>query len=161
MIKIYSGRITTLGDSTSVSSSSNSLTSLTTTTYSYVEFADGQIVRSLRSMSGLNGHVREGFQKDEFIELHVNELLTGVPDPGAVLLAIRRKDGRLFAHNVPAPPFIVKLMPIMLFVAGLFLMPLFFLGLLAWVPAWKMHKSMKMLDDVSKYVRSLNGAIEI
>jgi hypothetical protein len=158
MIKIYEGRITTLGESTSVSDVS---AALTTTTYSYVEFADGQIVRRLKAMSGLNGHVQQGFHKDEFVELHVNEILTGVPDPGAGLLAIRRGDGRLFAHTVPATPINVKTTTMLLFVAGILLMPFFFIGLLAWVPAWKMYKSMKILDDVSRYVRSLDGAIQI
>ena len=165
-IKTYSGRITVLGDSVS---SSNAAASQNT--YSYIELESGEIIRRVKTMMGLDGQLRAAYKENEIVELHFNEILTGVPDPGSVLLAVRRGSGKLYATHIPdipAIPFAFSVAPIVCFVFGLPTLFIFGLGAILWALGLKLHfakkkmvESRKLIVEAKNYIKSLNGAIEI
>lgn len=84
-IKVYSGKIITLGASTSFTVNGS-----TVTTFSYIEMSDGQIIKSLRIGNSLEGELRLAFDNGETVELHVNKTYWNV-------LAIRHENGRVFS----------------------------------------------------------------
>jgi hypothetical protein len=158
--KTYKGRIAVLGDAISSTNQTGSIN-----TYSYIELEGGQILRRFRTVMGLDGQFVAAFKENEVVELHVNEVLTGVPDPGVALLAIRRGNGKLYATHIPPSemPFILRVLPTVCFVAGLFT---FWVGIgfLIWWAGWKLYKFKKTFakgDEVRSYIKSLDGAIEI
>lgn len=165
-IKTYKGRITVLGDSVA---SSNAAASAFT--YSYIELEGGVIIRRVKTLMGLNGKLKTVFNENELVELHFNEILTGVPDPGSVLLAIRMGNGRLYASHIPAipdRPFILSVAPLFCLVFGIVGLPFFGIGFLLFIPGWEMYKnnrkakeSRKLIAEATNYIKSLNGAIEL
>ena len=150
------GRITTLGDNVT-----RNVNEGTGSVYSYIEFEGGRIVKNLHSMLGVDGHLRKAYETDEQVELHVatgGKIAKGI----AMLLAVQRVDGRIFgiapASASGSGAFIGFAV---LFLAGLVLLPVFGIGILAWILLYNNWHKNSMASEMKSYVAGIPGVIAL
>ena len=156
-INTYKGRISVLGDSTTISSGNGS-----TTTYSYIEMEGGEMIKKFTAFMGIDGLVKTAFENQDLIELHVIDTLPGSPNLESVVLAIKRGDGKLYATSILRTPFLATILgPIFLFLVGIPTLFFFGAGLLLWLFAWKMYKNKTAYAAAGDYIRSLPDVVVI
>jgi hypothetical protein len=98
-IKVYSGKIQILSASTTLNA--------TITTFSYIEMADGQLIKNISIKTALEGELRLAFDKGETVELHTNSTNH--------VFAIRHENGRTFSTTkigLYVPTYIISLLAI-------------------------------------------------
>ena len=148
-IEKMAGQITTLGES-----SGGNFFEKDAITYLYIELDEERIVKRFTSSIGVNGHLRTAFENKESVELHV---ATGgkMPKGTVLLLAIQRKDGRIFGIE----PFLNSRIYLFFIVLGLVTLPLFGLGIFSLLGAYSMWKMSSMVTELNTYVAGIPKVI--
>lgn len=124
------------------------------TTYSYIEFEDGRILKQVEVGNALNGKLQGSLGVP--LDLHVAS-----PDgkSNGIYAVQATTDGRLFAQDVPDLPFVAKILPLILFLFGIPLLMLLGAGLILWWMAWKLRQTYASVDSLRAYVRGLPNAV--
>ena len=151
-IKIYKCVITTLGDATSTTSQSG-----TVTVYSYIELASGEMIKKFAATTGLNGNIIQAMKSGDEVELHVMEGTLNM------LLCFRGCDGRLFAPDLLKPPFLLVIFPWVLILSGIPLIIFFGLGLVPIWAGWKIHRLGigSRYSQINNYLNSFPNVIRL
>ncbi len=127
------------------------------TCYSFIELSDGRIFKNVEISHALRRGLDESINAGIPVELHIFSNNESKPTIG--IIAIKGQDGRLFAQEIPELPLVVKYLPISLFVAGVFLLPIFGIGIVAFWLSWKANKVVKLAKEMRSYTKSLSNAI--
>lgn len=90
-MQIYAGTLKELGSGVEETSER-----IGTVQYSYVEFTDGRMLRSINVVGGLIGKLDAALEDDGPIELHVMQ----GGKRADLLVAVRTSDGQLFATHL-------------------------------------------------------------
>jgi len=151
-IKQVKGVIKELGPYTSAADAKGSAVN-----YTYIEFTDGQILRKIVVLGGLDGKLSSALLDTGPIELH----LLDDGKNGALLIAVRT-EGKLYASDLSEfdSKVLTALVGVSLLVGGLLLLRFYGLGLILLWGAWRVLKSGGLImTSARKYVRSLPDAI--
>lgn len=120
-IEVFSGKINTLGDSVT----ENGMKHI----YSYIEMSDGQIIKKLLTIMGIDGQLKMAFDNNENVDLHVNTMTDG----SRGLMAIKMGNGRTYALTISTLPFFDRYATIIMILLGVPTIPVFGIGfLLLW-----------------------------
>ena len=122
------------------------------TNYAFIELGDGRILKSVEVGRSINSKLTLAFERGEPMELHV---ISSKNIKGLGIIALKTADGRLFAQDVPDIPFFVRFSVKALFIMGVFMLPLFGLGIFLMWPAWKAQKLFSEAKGLRAYVRGL------
>jgi hypothetical protein len=123
------------------------------TTYTFIEFVDGTLLRKIAVVGGLDGKLDGAMESKEPVELHVQ------PAPkNSFLLAIKVGSDRLFATEISGNLFVLYGIFLILVALGIatiwvFGLGLLFLGFAAWV--WMAISNVR---SARRYVRALPNA---
>lgn len=143
-IEVFSGKINTLGDSVT----ENGMKHI----YSYIEMSDGQIIKKLLTIMGLDGQLKMAFDNNENVDLHVNTMTDG----SRGLMAIKMGNGRTYALTITTLPFFDRYATIIMIFLGVPTIPVFGIGFLLLWGAWKTKDTNKLFQQSKKYLASLN-----
>lgn len=125
------------------------------TVYTYIELADGQMIRNVSVVGGLGGKLDAALDHHDPIELHVMQ----GGKKSDLLIAVRASDGKIFATELGDSSTLSYALVISTAVLGLGLIPIFGIGLLFLWGAWRLWHGMKLVNDARKHVRALPDAI--
>ena len=148
-IEKMAGQITTLGES-----SGGNFFEKDAITYRYIELDEERIVKRFTSSIGVNGHLRTAFESKESVELHVatgGKILKGA----VLLLAIQRKDGRIFGIE----PLLNSRVFLIFLVLGLVTLPLYGLGIFFLLGAYNLWKIRSVVTELNTYVAGIPKVI--
>lgn len=147
--KIVKGTIKELGQSSTMEGGP-----FTQTTYSYIEMADGQMLKQAVVSMGLDGKLKQAVANNEAVELytfHTSYLLH--------LVGVQM-GGRLYAQAFPLEAFSAQKNNVRLvMVLGVITTPFFGLGLIVLWYAMKLRAVYKPFEDMDAYVKQLPNAI--
>jgi hypothetical protein len=149
-MKIYTGLLKELGPS--VTSATDRLSS---TEYAYIELMDGQVLRKVSVVGGLDGKLDAALSAQGEVELHIMEG-GKVAD---LLVAVRTDDGKIYATDLGSGALLGKLMVISTVMLGIFLLPIFGIGLIFFWLAWRSWHGQKLVSLARKHVSTLSNAI--
>ncbi|GKT18342.1 hypothetical protein AVHY2522_18430 [Acidovorax sp. SUPP2522] len=125
------------------------------TVYSYIELGDGQMLRNVSVVGGLDGKLGAALDSGESVELHV---MQGGKKTD-LLVAVRGGDGKLFATDLGGSSVMGYAMVMGIMILGLGLVPLFGVGLVFLWAGWRSWHGIRLVDLARKHVRALPGAI--
>jgi len=125
------------------------------TVYSYIEFDDGQMLRNLSVVGGLDGKLDAALDSGETIELHVMQ----GGKKADLLVAVKGGDGKLFATDLGGSSMMGYAMVAGTVILGLGLVPLFGVGLVFLWVAWRSWHGIRLVDLARQHVRALPNAI--
>ncbi len=148
-VKVFHGVLKELGPSTTAAGISHSIAS-----YSYIEFTDGQMLRSVVVIDGLDGKLQAALSDQGPVELHAI-----CAEKGSRLVAVRTNDGRIYASEIQGGSFAVHVMSLSLVLCGVLLLPVFGLGFLFFWWAWKAWQGQSLVNSARKHVRALPNAV--
>jgi hypothetical protein len=128
------------------------------TNYSFIELADGRILKNVQIIDALKIGLTDSLNERTPVELH---MFANPEDKKALscIVAFKGKDGRIFGQDVPELSLFLRLLPVGLFIGGIMLLPVFGLGLAVWWMAWKFHKLCQVAKATRAHVLSLPNAI--
>ena len=148
-VKVFNGELKELGPCTTVAGVPHSVT-----IYSYIEFTDGQFLRNVVVIDGLDGKLQGALSEKRPVELHAI-----YAEKGSRLVAMRTDNGRIFASEIPSGSIAVLGMSLSLAFCGVLLLPIFGLGLLFFWWAWKAWREQSLINSARKHVRALPNAV--
>lgn len=125
------------------------------TQYSYIELSDGQMLRNVSVVGGLDGKLNAALDVDVPIELHV---MRG-GKTSDLLVAVKCSDGKIFATDLGGSSRMGYAMVISTVGLGLALVPLFGVGLVFLWVAWRSWHGIRLVDVARRHVRALPNAI--
>lgn len=111
-----------------------------TSTFEYVEFEDGTVLRHLFVRGGLSGKLTTALESAQVVEIHCTSFVHKKTLPVAVKLG----DGGAYTSEFNAHPIFAQLLLIFLVLAGILTLPLFGIGLLLLVVAWMLGRSRRI-----------------
>ncbi|KQP12390.1 hypothetical protein ASF45_31935 [Pseudorhodoferax sp. Leaf265] len=127
---------------------------ISSSTYSYVQFTDGTMLRNVVVVGGLAGKLDVALESKQTVELHVQP---GLKKNG-VLLAVKLGDN-LYASDISGSLFFMYVAMAVLILLGVATIWVFGLGLLFLAFAFYTWLSLSLVRATKKYVRGLHGAI--
>ncbi len=148
-VKIFKGVLKELGPCTTAGGVPRSIAS-----YSYVEFTDGQMLRNVAVVGGLDGKLQGALSEQGSVELHAI-----YAEKGSRLVAVRANNGSIYVSEIQDGSFAVLVMSLSLAFCGVLLLPLFGLGLLFFWWAWKAWQGQRLVNSARKHVRGLPNAV--
>ncbi|GHC98524.1 hypothetical protein GCM10007320_54450 [Pseudorhodoferax aquiterrae] len=148
-VGIHKGVLKELGPS--IGEASNDMSS---STYSYVQFDDGTMLRNLVAIGGLDGKLEAALKSKELVELHVQPAM----QKKSLLLAVN-VGGQLYANEPTGTLFFWWVGVAVMAILGLATIWVFGLGLLFWAFAFYLWLSISLVRATKRYVRGLRGAV--
>lgn len=149
-VVVYKGIVKELGPGISDASGRHP-----STEYSYVEFTDGQVLRKLSAVGGLDGKLTNAVNEDGQVELHV---LEGAKKAN-VLIAIKTADGRTFAGDMREGRTLMIALVIIMTGLGVVLIPFLGLGFVFLWFAWQAWKALRLVLQAGKHVQALPNVV--
>lgn len=149
-VVVYKGIVKELGPGISDASGRHP-----STEYSYVEFSNGQVVRKLAAVGGLDGKLTNAVNEEGEVELH---LLEGAKKAN-VLVAIKASDGRIFAGDMTEGRTLMIALVVVLTGLGVVLIPFLGLGFVFLWFAWQTWKALRLVLQAGKHVRGLPNVV--
>lgn len=93
MAKVFKGVIKELGAALAHTDEDSAYASVT---YTYIEFDDGQMLRQVMVMAGLNGKLQNAFEDKQPVELHAFNM----KKKELFMLALRTHEGKIYATDL-------------------------------------------------------------
>jgi hypothetical protein len=132
-----------------------------TKTYSYLELADGKIVRRLRAQMGLSTKLESAIHNADSVELHVAQLDSRAMKEYSALMAIRTGEGPLFASEVQGITVSDYVLIAVLLAFGVATLA-FGAGLLAFWLVWKIwREEISVKGTIKNSIKNLPSAVII
>lgn len=149
-MKIYVGVLKELGPNVR-----DAAEQTTSTVYSYIELMDGQMLRNIAVVGGLEGKLDLGLEDHGQVELHIME----GGKKSDLLVAMKTSDGKTYATDLSGGSWMGHVMVAGLGVIGLCLIPAFGLGLVFLWAAWRVRHGMNLTRQARRHVDGLPNAI--
>lgn len=151
-IQIYIGTLKELGSTVDAVDGK-----VASTTFSYIEFADGRILKNICAIGGLLGKIQTSFDSEEKIELHV---MHG-GKTSDLLVAIKGNDGRTFVTDLGASSWVGYVSAASTLVLGISLIPILGVGLVFIWAAWRTWHGLQLVGSARKHLSTLANAIVV
>jgi hypothetical protein len=123
--------------------------------YAYIEFTDGEILRNICVVGGLDGKLDAALDDQGQIALYI---MHG-GKKADLLVAVRTSDGKVFATDLGGGSLLGYGMVAGTVVLGLGLIPLFGIGLVFLWVAWRSWHGIRLVEAAKTYVRDLPNVI--
>jgi hypothetical protein len=127
---------------------------MSSSTYSYVQFTDGTMLRNVVAIGGLDGKLDAALESKDSVELHVQPAMK----KRSLLLAVK-VGGQLYASELSGNLFFMYVGVAVLVLLGVATIWVFGLGLLFWACAFYVWLSLSLVRAAKKYIRGLQGAV--
>jgi hypothetical protein len=123
--------------------------------YAYIELSDGQRLRNITVVGGLDGKLDGALDHENQIELHVMQ----GGKMSDLLVVVKSGDGQIFATDLGGGSLMGYGMMIGLTILGLGLVPLFGIGFIFLWVAWRSWHGIRLVDAAKEHVRGLPNVI--
>lgn len=133
--------------------------------YSYVQMSDGKLIKMVTLLTGVGGRFVQAMKSGEPFEFHLARLVVQGGQMENTVVAIRGKDGVLFAIDVESgqsaawafAPIIYGL------IGGIFVLTIFFswIGVPFLFVAHRYYKKNQQINALTRYVRGLKHAVQV
>jgi hypothetical protein len=154
MAQVVKGVIKELGSAVTDADAESGYASVT---YTYIEFEDGQMLRRVRVLAGLNGKLDNALQEKQPVELHVYTL----KKKELFMLALKTHEGKIYATDMSGSLLWKYVVAVFFTIVGFPLILLWGIGVFLLFIGVVQLRALRRLSKGRAYLRSLPNAIAV
>ncbi|KQP17039.1 hypothetical protein [Pseudorhodoferax sp. Leaf265] len=126
-------------------------------TYTYIEFEDGQMLRQVTVMAGLDGKLDNAFKDRQPVELHVFRMRKKY----LLMLALKTHEGKIYATDISGNLVVQYAFAFFMTLAGFPLILLWGIGIAMIFMGGLQFRALSRVRKGRAYLRSLPNAITV